>query len=157
LRRLNHSQNNIEFADWSSIIADLTRALELFARRGEKDLFLAATNSPKLLYGWRRHEELYAAFRDPSREHIELGKDILRFAAERGDRSSVAIDIAVVPLGVYPKTLGSASIWVASYQRYRCSTEFRQMMRDIGVYDYWRKYGFPPQCKAIEKDDFECD
>ncbi len=237
LRRLNRSQNHVEHADWSSIIADLTRALELdprngsalnwrglanlqvgrveealadfescarlepyytpcrsnevyallalrrddesidayrrmasdgtlrtefaplelFARRGEKDLFMAATNSPKLLYSWRRHEELYAAFQDLSRDHTELGKDILRFVAERGDRSSVAIDIAVVPLGIFPGSLNSASIWVASYQRYRRSAAFKQMMRDIGVYDYWQKHGFPPQCRATGKDDFECD
>jgi len=31
------------------------------------------------------------------------------------------------------------------------------MMRNLGVYDYWQKYGFPPQCRATGKDDFECD
>jgi hypothetical protein len=100
---------------------------------------------------------LYAAFQDLSRDHTELGKDILKFAAERGDRSSVAIEIAVVPLGIFPNGISSANIWVASYQRYRHSPKFRQMMRDMGVVDYWQKHGFPPQCKAIAKDDFECD
>jgi TolB-like protein/Tfp pilus assembly protein PilF len=237
LREINRSQGNVEYADWSAIIKDLTRAieldprngsalnwrglahtqvgrsrdaladfetcariepyytpcrsnrvfvlialgrddeamdayrgmasdgtlrtefapLELFAARGEKDLFMAATNSQKMLYSWRRHEELYAAFQDLSRDHTELGKDILKFAAERGDRSSVAIEIAVVPLGIFPNGISSANIWVASYQRYRHSPKFRQMMRDMGVVDYWQKHGFPPQCKAIAKDDFECD
>ncbi len=237
LRRLNRSQDNVEYADWSSIIADLTRALELdprngsalnwrglanlqvgqiqealadfesctrlepyytpcrsnevyallalkrddesieayrgmasdgtlrtefaplelFARRGEKDLFMAATNSPKMFYSWRRHEELYAAFQDLSRDHTELGKDLIRFVTERGDRSKIAVDIAVVPLGVFPSSLNSASIWVTSYERYRRSVEFKKMMRNLGVYDYWQKYGFPPQCRATGKDDFECD
>ena len=31
------------------------------------------------------------------------------------------------------------------------------MMRDIGLPEYWRKHGFPPQCRPIGDDDFECD
>lgn len=237
LRRTNISQRNLEPADWASIIADLSRALELeprngsalnwrglaytqlgrkqdaladfeacrafepyytpcrsnevyalvalnrddealdahrrtasdgvlrtefsplelFARRGEKDLFMLATNSSRLLYSWPRHEELYAAFQDLSRDHTELGKDIQRFAAERGDRSSVSIDIVLVPLGIEPVNLSPAALWSSSFKRYRRSARFLEMMRSLGVFDYWKKHGFPPQCRAIGKDDFECD
>jgi hypothetical protein len=40
---------------------------------------------------------------------------------------------------------------------YRRSPEFKQHMRASGVVDYWRKHGFPPQCKPVGKDDFKCE
>jgi len=29
-------------------------------------------------------------------------------------------------------------------------------MTASGLPEYWRKHGFPPQCKPVSKDDFEC-
>jgi TolB-like protein/Tfp pilus assembly protein PilF len=34
--------------------------------------------------------------------------------------------------------------------------ERKQWMRERGLPDYWRRHGFPPQCKPVGKDDFEC-
>jgi hypothetical protein len=31
------------------------------------------------------------------------------------------------------------------------------MIRDFGLFAYWQKHGFPPQCRAVGDDDFECD
>ena len=33
----------------------------------------------------------------------------------------------------------------------------KKMLRDLGLVDYWRKYGFPQQCKPVGEDDFECE
>lgn len=33
----------------------------------------------------------------------------------------------------------------------------KQLIRETGVYDYWREAGFPPQCRPLGQDDFECD
>jgi len=27
----------------------------------------------------------------------------------------------------------------------------------MGIYDYWLVAGFPPQCRPVGEDDFECD
>lgn len=36
-------------------------------------------------------------------------------------------------------------------------TEFaKTAVRESGVYDYWKARGFPPQCKPVGDDDFEC-
>ena len=29
--------------------------------------------------------------------------------------------------------------------------------KESGVLDYWHERGFPPQCRPIGSDDFECD
>ena len=33
----------------------------------------------------------------------------------------------------------------------------KRLMREIGIPAYWRKHGFPPQCRPLGSDDFECD
>ena len=33
----------------------------------------------------------------------------------------------------------------------------KKLLREQGIDDYWRKHGFPPQCKSVGEDDFECD
>jgi TolB-like protein len=39
---------------------------------------------------------------------------------------------------------------------FRNSPHRKRLMRDIGLPEYWREHGFPPQCKPVGKDDFEC-
>jgi Tfp pilus assembly protein PilF len=36
------------------------------------------------------------------------------------------------------------------------STWFKQKLQRMGVVDYWRAHGYPPQCKAQGADDFSC-
>lgn len=33
----------------------------------------------------------------------------------------------------------------------------KRKVLETGIHDYWRKYGFPPQCRPLGDDDFECD
>jgi len=131
--------------------------LALLAKLGEKNLFMAATNSPNFLYGWRRHEELYTAYRDLSGDHMELSNDLLRFFNERGDRNLTAISIAVIQLGNFTLSPHEALTWLPDVHRYRQSPEFNQFIKNTGIYDFWRKTGFPPQCRPAGEDDFACD
>ena len=49
------------------------------------------------------------------------------------------------------------SYWWFPYPlEFRNSPHRKRMMREIGLPEYWRKHGFPPQCKPVGKDDFEC-
>lgn len=40
---------------------------------------------------------------------------------------------------------------------YRRSSQFKAYMKTTGVLDYWHEYGFPPQCRPLGNDDFDCD
>ena len=33
----------------------------------------------------------------------------------------------------------------------------RRMIIEVGLPEYWRRHGFPPQCRPIGSDDFDCD
>jgi len=47
--------------------------------------------------------------------------------------------------------------WLPYYKLFRQSPEFRTMMRGNGSLKYWQARGFPPQCRAVGDDNFECD
>jgi len=50
------------------------------------------------------------------------------------------------------------SYWWFPYPlEFRNSPHRKRMMREIGLPEYWRKHGFPPQCRPIGDSDFECD
>jgi TolB-like protein len=47
-------------------------------------------------------------------------------------------------------------IWDPGLSGVRKLPGFRQLMRDTGLVDYWRKYGWSDYCKPTAGDDFEC-
>jgi tetratricopeptide (TPR) repeat protein len=47
--------------------------------------------------------------------------------------------------------------WFPYPLEFRNSPHRERLMREIGLPEYWRKHGFPPQCRPIGDDDFECD
>jgi tetratricopeptide (TPR) repeat protein len=46
--------------------------------------------------------------------------------------------------------------WFPYPQEFRESPHRKRLMREVGLPEYWRKHGFPPQCKPVGEDDFEC-
>ena len=46
--------------------------------------------------------------------------------------------------------------WFPYPLEFRNSPHRKRVMREIGLPVYWRKHGFPPQCKPVGEDDFEC-
>ena len=47
-------------------------------------------------------------------------------------------------------------IWDPGLSGVRKLPGFKQLMRDAGLVDYWRKYGWSDYCKPTTGDDFEC-
>ncbi len=53
-------------------------------------------------------------------------------------------------------------LWLPAFAHYRKSAEFKQLAAALGLTDYWRQAGFPPQCRELSAEegaeaDFECD
>jgi tetratricopeptide (TPR) repeat protein len=51
----------------------------------------------------------------------------------------------------------SGALWHPDGDEFRTTPQFKTIIRQLGVFDYWQARGFPPQCKPIGEDDFECD
>ncbi len=47
-------------------------------------------------------------------------------------------------------------MWTPLLEQLRKTDEFKQVVIDIGLVDYWREFGWGEFCKPTEGDDFEC-
>jgi len=47
-------------------------------------------------------------------------------------------------------------IWQPVFREVRQLDEFKDYMREIGLVEYWREYGWPDLCRPSGADDFEC-
>ncbi|MCP5476815.1 MAG: hypothetical protein H7A19_18455 [Rhodanobacteraceae bacterium] len=63
------------------------------------------------------------------------------------------------PVAAETEYLTSTTIehWDPVYEGLRASPAFKRILERMGVPAYWRAQGYPPQCRAVGADDFECD
>ena len=65
-------------------------------------------------------------------------------------------------LGAYDKVATAEDItnlvvqWERFPASFRNSAGFKRTLERLGVVAYWRKHGFPPQCRPVGATDFEC-
>ena len=46
--------------------------------------------------------------------------------------------------------------WHPDGDEFRTTPQFKSVIREFGVYEYWKLRGFPPHCKPVGDNDFEC-
>jgi len=51
----------------------------------------------------------------------------------------------------------SLETWDPARPDFRNTPGFKQTLIRLGVVEYWRKQGWPPQCRAVGAEDFTCD
>jgi hypothetical protein len=93
------------------------------------------------------------------------------------DAEKTLIEQAYIPAGESEPVIGAAyPDYLLRYRRYdqmqsselaywwfpyplefRNSPHRKRLMQLTGLPEYWRKHGFPPQCRPLGADDFECD
>jgi len=130
---------------------------QLLAHMGQKPAFMFASNQSKYLPRWHRHEALYDAYRNPAADHSELVREIMAFAGKERLATGEYLVGLLLPLGAYDLSPDLWMLWGEDNRRYRQSPQFKRYIRESGVYDYWRKAGFPEQCQPVGPDDFRCD
>ena len=130
--------------------------LGLLAKHGLENEFKLRTGSTDVLFGWRRHGELYEAYRHPEKDHQELIADIRSFNKKFEKLTDEDLALLLIPIGANDTMGESFIMWSPILNRYRQTAAFKTQITGSGVLDYWRKQGFPPQCKPVGNDDFEC-
>ncbi len=132
-----------------------------YARRGDRAAALALLNlsfvdAPQLV------EPLFRAIMGEPVEKerraaaVALAGSPVR--ASRVDGQTVLYfmkDYAAVASDPYPLS-GPDHHWFRHDPAWLKSPERKALIRRLGLPAYWRAHGFPPQCKPIGKDDFEC-
>lgn len=99
---------------------------------------------------------LFRALTDPSFGDADRRKALALLIEER---PAVGWTEARFFLGDYSyvaKDINSGLWWYRGDERYFKSRERKSHMRRFHLPDYWRAHGFPPQCRPIGADDFEC-
>ncbi|MCZ6912900.1 MAG: tetratricopeptide repeat protein, partial [Proteobacteria bacterium] len=75
--------------------------------------------------------------------------------------SSRAAQFVWLTIGAYDRVeadyFAHIAMWRSDQKDFRGSPDFKRVARDSGFEEYWRAHGFPPQCRAVGDDDFECD
>ncbi len=104
------------------------------------------------------------ALENPDADHTAQLHRFERWAAETGVDIGIyagtllafkAYDYFVGPNAM--KTSDFAEIWNPHWVDFRQTTFFKQFIRNNNLLAYWRKAGFPKQCRPLGEVDFECD
>jgi len=48
-------------------------------------------------------------------------------------------------------------IWLPQLKEMRQLRDFKTYLREVGMVDYWKEYGWPDICHELSEDDFECE
>jgi tetratricopeptide (TPR) repeat protein len=132
--------------------------LAMLAHFEERTAFLLLVNQSNWLPGWPRQQEVYEAYRDLDGDHAELLAELLEFHRSRPEGAASYLALLLVPMGAFDLLPEYAMLaWGPEYAGYRRSAQFRRYMHESGAVDYWRKHGYPPQCRPVGADDFECE
>ena len=50
-----------------------------------------------------------------------------------------------------------STFWTPLFKEVRCLPRFKEFVREIGLVDYWKEYGWPDLCRPVGDDDFVCE
>ena len=101
---------------------------------------------------------LFRALTDPAFSDRDRQDAIALVQGAKNSAEWVAI--ALLMLKAYDKIVPVDSdppiLWYRDDKAWLRSPARKQAMQNWKLPEYWRKHGFPPQCKPIGDSDFEC-
>jgi len=105
-------------------------------------------------------EEFLSAMKHPGRDYSEGIAKTLRWL-EQDDRVG-ASEILFFSFRAWDRLTHDDGvlnhwIWSPLHPDFRKSQQFKRLIRAMGIDRYWREREFPPQCRPVGGDDFECD
>jgi adenylate cyclase len=110
---------------------------------------LESLDDPQLALAELRHAYAATVPGNPNRR-----RDIALWAGHFGD-PALALDAMRAANDERPGQIAYA--WLPQLAPMRRSREFREYLREIGIVDYWKEYGWPDLCRERGGDDFDCD
>jgi len=140
-----------------------TPFLFLYAAMGEERtalIALTANNAGRGINKATAYE--YRALTDPAFDY-EAEKSLIeqayfRAGAAEPDFGPTNSDYLFIYRQYDQLRISDLAYWWFPYPlEFRNSPHRKRLMREIGMPEYWRKHGFPPQCQPLGEDDFECD
>jgi tetratricopeptide (TPR) repeat protein len=109
---------------------------------------------------------LLEALRHPEGKHPPAREVVAKYLSEPGNQALKNVGLTHFHLwfGDYDRvadvddSLQAVIIaWDPYPASFRNSPQMKRRLVNEGVVAYWRKHGFPPQCRAVGANDFTCD
>lgn len=109
---------------------------------------------------------LVDALARPDAPRPDAGEVVGRFMSDESDRFVLLVGQSRVHLwlGDFDGVATAPDVdndvivaWERFPPAFRNSQGFKHTLERLGVTTYWRAHGYPPQCRAVGKDDFTCD
>lgn len=96
----------------------------------------------------------------PERDH-NRGLQMLLDWIDRSGANLSSFSVPLVAFKAYhliePVSSQTRWVWLEENMGFRSSEYFAPFMNKVGAPAYWREKGFPPGCRPLAGDDFECD
>jgi tetratricopeptide (TPR) repeat protein len=159
--------NEQAFALFAELVTAGSRSLTWeavlqYANAGKNDLARWAIarffSDFSLMHG--RSEILYRALTDPDFDfEKEAAIFEIEYRAIHGNFEVRHFPFAFI-LKQYDEVVASfthALWWNRTDPEFLKSPHRKRLIREAGVAEYWRENGYPPQCRAVGADDFDCD
>ena len=159
LGRIDEASAVVDAALDGGVFAEGPGQMILFAELKRPDAFKLIAISLPAFRSFRAFDSLYSAMVDPRDDKALAAELKTLFAA---NKASARIDVLLNALGDFEKPPLIIAHWGPAMRSYRQSPEFKAHMRASGVDQYWRRNGFPPQCRPVgpqtaDSGDFECE
>ena len=136
--------------------------LHLYAATGEERTALIAMAANNAGQGTNKATAYeYRALTDPAFDYVAektlIDQAYFRAGAAEPDWSEAHPDFLFVYRQYDQLDDIELPYWWFPYPlEFRNSPHRKRLMRAYGLPEYWRKHGFPPHCKPVGEDDFEC-
>lgn len=135
--------------------------LPYFLEQEDRMMAFAASR----MVNWRPgfpHHELISALENPSDQPPERLQTFKNWGKEKRvdilDNTNLMLALRnydEINVGTFDNDY--VYLWLPHYSHYRNTPQFKKLAQDLGLVDYWRESGFPPQCRVMSDTDFECD
>jgi hypothetical protein len=93
------------------------------------------------------------AAHDPATQASTIIGSLSVWAAHYGD-DRLALEL--LSRSLHGSALHAYIAWLPVFGDVRRLPEFKQLVREIGLVDYWQATGWPDVCRPLGSDDFDC-
>ena len=98
--------------------------------------------------------ELHRFFAHSNKLNVSYFMEISLWAAYFGD-SEFALN--AIGRGISLQSTSAHLLWHPIMKEVRQLPRFKEYVREIGLVDYWNKFGWPDICRPLDNGDFVCD
>jgi TolB-like protein/Tfp pilus assembly protein PilF len=117
----------------------------------------------------------YGEFQSAAREHLDSPESGIAILRERYDSGENISTFALLQISVWSAYFGDPDfaldvledtirlnaqntlhLWLPAMREVRRLPRFRELVREIGLVDYWQEFGWSDLCRPVGASDFEC-